>query len=64
VALFLDALKGWDEQRRSTEALADLVCRATELDGTPPARPLGDDAVSARAAECAPTRVDALRTVH
>jgi len=50
-ALFPDAVKAWDEQRKSTETLADLACRLAELDGVPPAELADPDAVAARPAE-------------
>jgi hypothetical protein len=50
-ALFPDAVEAWDEQLRSTEALADLAVRLAELDGVPPAEPADPDAASARVTE-------------
>jgi hypothetical protein len=44
-------VKAWDEQRKSTETLADLACRLAELDGVPPAELADSGAVAARAAE-------------
>ena len=44
-------MKAWDEQRKSTEALADLACSLAELDGTPPVAPADLDAISVRATE-------------
>jgi hypothetical protein len=48
-ALFADAVKEWDEQRKSTETLAALACGLAELDGCPPVAPSDPDAVSNRA---------------
>ena len=50
-ALFPDAVRAWDEQRKSTEALADLACRLAELDGVAPVPRPDHEAVAARAIE-------------
>jgi hypothetical protein len=50
-ALFPDATAAWDEQLRSTEAIADLACRLAELDGVPRAETPDPDAASARVTE-------------
>ena len=50
-ALFPDAVKAWDEQLRSTDALVDVAFRLAELDGVPPAEPPDPDAASAHLTE-------------
>jgi hypothetical protein len=61
-ALFPDAVKAWDEQLQSTEALADLAGRLAELDGVPPAEPPDPDTASARVAELVADLVEPAKT--
>jgi hypothetical protein len=61
-ALFPDAVKAWDDQLKSTEALADLACRLAELDGVPPAEPPDPDAVSAHVTELVADLVEPAKT--
>ena len=60
--LFLDAVKAWDAQLRSTETIADLACRLAPLDGVPPAEPADPDAVSARVTELVTDLVEPAKT--
>jgi hypothetical protein len=50
-ALFPDVAAAWDEQVKSTRAIADLAVRLAELDGAPMAVPPGPEAVARRTAE-------------
>jgi len=48
VAFFPDVAAAWDEQVRSTEAIADMAVRLAEFDGVPPAVPSDAEALSRR----------------
>jgi hypothetical protein len=61
-ALFPDAERAWDEQLKSTEALADLACRLAELDGVPPAEPSDPDAASAHVTKLVADLVEPAKT--
>jgi hypothetical protein len=50
-ALFPDTVRAWEEQVRSTGALAAMACRLAELDGVPPPEPPDPEAVSAGVSE-------------
>jgi hypothetical protein len=50
-ALFPDVAAAWDEQVKSTEAIADIAVRLAELDGVPAALPPDPEAASRRTAE-------------
>lgn len=51
VALFPDVDRAWDEQVRSTEAIADMAVRLAALEGVPSAVPSDAEALSRRTAE-------------
>jgi len=61
-ALFPDAAKAWDEQRKRTETLADLAVRLAELDGVPPAEPADPEAASARVTDLVADLVEPAKT--
>jgi hypothetical protein len=50
-ALFPDAAQAWDEQIRSSEAIADAVVRLVELDGLPAASASDSEAMPRRTTE-------------
>jgi hypothetical protein len=64
-ALFPDAVAAWEEQVRSTEAIAGMAIRLAELDGVAPPEPDDADGAAARVTELVadlvePARVTAL----
>jgi hypothetical protein len=67
-ALFPDVAAAWDEQVRSTEAIADMAVRLAELDGVPPAASPDAEALARRTTELVadlvePAKADALETL-
>ena len=58
----------WDEQIRSTEAIADMAVRLAELDGVPAALPANPEALTRRTTELAtdlvePAKAEALEAL-
>jgi hypothetical protein len=67
-ALFPDVAAAWQEQVRSTEAIADMAVRLAEINGVPPAAPPDAEALARRTTELVadlvePAKADALETL-